>query len=221
MRVISFGVWGDSPKYTEGAEANVVLARRFYPDWNCWFFCDQTVPSQTVERLSSQPDCKVILLDSTKERHHRLFWRFYAAASPEVDVMIVRDTDSRLGQREQLAVNNWLSQDTSFHIMRDHPHHGVAMCGGMWGCKAEKLRNIRPMIDQYYDEGRHNTNVCGVDQDFLRHAVWPMAINDCTEHDEFFAKRPFPYTKRDERYYVGRPFLPNESDYRVNTPALP
>lgn len=220
MRVISFGLWGDSPRYIEGAEANVVLARRFYPDWKYWFFCDQTVPQKTIDLLSSQPDCKVIMGDSTAERQHRLFWRFWAAENPEVDTMIIRDTDSRIGQREQLAVNDWLAKGTSFHIMRDNPAHGVPICGGMWGCKTEKLRNIRSMIDQYYNEGRHNTVLCGVDQDFLRHTVWPIAAKDCTEHDEFFAKKSFPYTTRHEKYYVGRVFDPAEPDYKQFTPLL-
>lgn len=220
MRVISFGLWGNSPRYVEGAEANVILARRFYPDWKYWFFCDQTVPTETINLLSSQPDCKVILHDSTVERQHRLFWRFWAAEYSEVDTMIIRDTDSRIGQREQLAVMDWLSKGKSFHIMRDNPAHGVPICGGMWGCKTDKIRNIRSLIDRYYDEGRHHTVLCGVDQDFLRHTIWPVAQQDCTQHDEFFVKSSFPHTTRQERYYVGRVFSPEEHDYKQFTPLL-
>ena len=220
MKVISFGLWGNNPRYIDGVEANIVFARQFYPDWKLWFFCDQTVPTETVNLISSQPDCRVVLGDSNKERQHRLFWRFWAAEYPEVDVMIIRDTDSRIGQREQLAVMDWLSKGTSFHIMRDNPAHGVPICGGMWGCRTDKLRNIRTLINQYYNEGRHNTVVCGVDQDFLRHTVWPIAQHDCTQNDEFFAKVPFPYTKRHERYYVGRVFDPSEFDYGQYTPRL-
>jgi hypothetical protein len=220
MKVISFGLWGNSPRYIEGAEANVILARRFYPGWQCWFFCDQTVPKETLDTLARQPDCRVMVADSTKERQHRLFWRFWAAAYEEVEVMMIRDTDSRIGQREQMAVADWLSKGTSFHIMRDSPAHGVPMCGGMWGCYANRLRNIRQAINKYYDEGKHNTVLCGVDQDFLHQVVWPVAMHDCTEHDDFFAKKPFPYIPRHERHYVGRVFDPSEFDYKQNTPLL-
>ena len=134
--------------------------------------------------------------------------------------MIVRDTDSRIGQREQMAVHDWLQKGASFHIMRDSQAHGVSMCGGMWGCHANRLRNIRQAINRYYDEGRHNTVLCGVDQDFLHQVVWPVAMNDCVEHDDFFAKKPFPYIPRHEKYYVGRVFDPVQEDYARNTPRL-
>lgn len=220
MKVISFGLWGNEQKYLEGAEANVILARRFYPGWKCWFFCDQTVPKETLDLLSQQPDCRVMIADSTKERQHRLFWRFWAASYSDVEIMIIRDTDSRIGQREQMAVNDWLSRGTGFHIMRDNPAHGVPMCGGMWGCKADRLRNIRSSIEQYYDEGKHNTVLCGVDQDFLHQVVHPVAFHDCTEHDDFFAKKPFPYIPRHDLYYVGRVFDPVQEDYLQHTPLL-
>ncbi len=219
-RVISFGLWGDAPRYVEGAEANVVLARTFYPGWQCWFFCDQTVPADTLTLLSGQSDCRVIISDSTRERQDRLFWRFWAASYEEVDTMIVRDADSRIGRREQLAVLEWLRGGAGFHVMRDSAVHGVPMCGGMWGCHANRLRHIRHMIDAYYEAGGHRVVQCGVDQDFLHQMVWPLAARDCTEHDEFFVGRPFPRTRRNDRLYVGRIFAPDDPDYRAHTPRL-
>ena len=223
MNVISFGLWGSDPRYIDGAETNVLLARRFYPGWQLWFFADQTVPADTLNILARQPECRVMIADSTKERQHRLFWRFWAASYPEVDIMLIRDTDSRIGQREQLAVQDWLTNhNTGFHIMRDSPQHSVPMCGGMWGCRADRLRNIRQLINQYYDNGRDKDVRFGVDQDFLMEVVWPFyAQHDCTEHDEFFAKKPFPYSPRHEKYYVGRAFGTTCPDFAQHTKKLP
>ena len=52
-----------------------------------------------------------------------MVWRFLPLLDPQVDVMVSRDLDSRLGPREVAAVTQWLEQDTSlpFHVMRDHP----------------------------------------------------------------------------------------------------
>ena len=50
-----------------------------------------------------------------------LFWRFHPAGETDVDVMISRDTDSRLSAREVAAVQEWLSSAADVHIMRDHP----------------------------------------------------------------------------------------------------
>ena len=46
-----------------------------------------------------------------------------------------RDLDSRLNDREQAAVQEWLNSKKEFHIMRDHPMHGWPILGGLWGCK--------------------------------------------------------------------------------------
>jgi hypothetical protein len=45
-------------------------------------------------------------------------------------------------------------------------------------------------------------------------------MHDCTEHDDFFSKKPFPYIPRHEKYYVGRVFEPVQDDYIQNTPLL-
>ena len=52
-----------------------------------------------------------------------------------MDYYFTRDLDSRLNDREQAAVTEWLNSNKSFHIMRDHPWHGTEILGGMWGCK--------------------------------------------------------------------------------------
>ena len=57
----------------------------------------------------------------------------------DVDVMISRDTDSRVSHREMIAVNKWLESDKGFHIMRDHPWHTTKILGGMWGCRKWSL----------------------------------------------------------------------------------
>ena len=32
-------------------------------------------------------------------------------------------------------MSSWLESDHPFHIMRDHPNHGVQVLAGMWGAK--------------------------------------------------------------------------------------
>ena len=46
------------------------------------------------------------------------FWRWLPVADLFVDTFLSRDFDSCIGQREHLAVNEWLQSNTLFHIMR-------------------------------------------------------------------------------------------------------
>jgi len=134
-----------------------------------------------------------------------MFWRFYPCSDPEVSIMISRDTDSRLNEREKYAVEDWLESGKNFHIMRDHPYHGTEILGGMWGCKSGILNDIKDLISTYT-----KGNFWQVDQNFLRDVVYNKVKHDCKVHDEFFEKLAFP-TKRKNNYFVGMAFDQNDN----------
>ena len=137
-----------------------------------------------------------------------MFWRFFAAA--DSDVMISRDTDSRLGYREKAAVDEWLDSDADFHIMRDHPYHATAILGGMWGCRNGILKDIKNMIYNY--DTREYNNKYQVDQNFLREIIYPKVFDKAIVHDEFFQHSLFPANapQRTSTNFVGQVY--NEKD---------
>ena len=104
--------------------------------------------------------------------------------------MISRDTDSRLSVREHAAVQEWLSSDKDFHIIRDHPYHATEILGGMWGVRNGLLKGIKASIDNY-DKGEFDDK-WQVDQNFLRDVIFPTVQDKSFVHDEFFEKKPFP-----------------------------
>lgn len=211
MNLISFSLWGDGPKYTQGAIRNALLASIWYKGWKCRFYCDaETVPQNILSQLREMSNCEVVEMKASTERHWSMFWRFYAASDPNIDFVVFRDTDSRLGQREAMAVNDWIASGKGYHSMRDHMQHGTPLCGGMWGVKRNKLIDIKSMIDKYYEAGLTKNALFGIDQDFLTHSIWPMAKDDVVEHDDFFAKKPFPLP-RDPRYFVGQVYDENDN----------
>lgn len=183
MKVISFSLWGDNPKYTVGALKNASLAQSIYPDWFCYFFVAKSVPQTIVNSLAQFSN--VII----KPRNHdgdwsSMFWRFETCYDPLIKVSIFRDTDSRLNLREKNAVDVWLESDKTFHIMRDHPYHRVPILAGMWGARKGILKNINQLLqywNQYPNKGRFHAE----DQDFLGQIIYPIVINNSFEHSEF------------------------------------
>lgn len=211
MNVVSFSLWGDNPKYTIGAIKNAHLASTWYRGWEYRFYCDmETVPAAIIKQLESLPSTCVVELYASKEPHWSMFWRFYAAQDPNVDCVVFRDADSRITQREAMAVQEWISSGKGYHTMRDHPQHGTPICGGMWGVRGGKLKDIKSLIDDYYTKGLTKTALFGIDQDFLTHSVWPTAQTDVVEHDEFFARRQFPLP-RDSKHFVGQVYDENDN----------
>jgi len=202
-KVISFSLWGKDPKYTIGAVRNLELAKEFYPDWTCRFYIAKDVPVDIIQRLL---DNGGDVVTQAETGWNGMFWRFFAADSD--DIVISRDTDSRLGQREKAAVDEWLSSDNDFHIMRDHPFHKTEILGGMWGVRNGLLKGMTDMITKY-DKG-HYDNRYQVDQNFLREVVYPTVVHTATVHDPYFDRKQFPTERANAKDFVGQVYNERE-----------
>lgn len=198
-KIIAFSLWGNNPKYTIGAIKNAQLALEIYPDWTCRFYTGSSVPLDIIEKLKMYTNTEVIEM-GTEGSWVSMFWRFFPASEEDVDIMISRDADSRLSLREKAAVDEWIFSEKGFHIMRDHPWHGVPILGGMWGAKKGVIKDIKQMIENFTQE-----DVLGVDQTFLRGHIYPLIVENSIAHDEFFSGKSFP-VKREGYEFVGDVF---------------
>lgn len=107
-----------------------------YPGWILRIYHDASITNQIVcpiECAHNHVDfCNASALgslDSVSNYIPPKIWRFLPAGDLLVDVMASRDLDSPLPKRELDAVNDWLSTNKSWHVMRDHPLHTVPMLG--------------------------------------------------------------------------------------------
>ena len=207
MKLITFSLWGTDLKYLVGAQRNADLAEEIYPDWTCRFYVAESVPFSFVRDLEGRNNCEVLYKRGFGD-WTSMFWRFEPASENNVDVMISRDTDSRLNTREKAAVDAWLASDKGFHIMRDHPWHKYPILGGMWGVKKGVLPDMKELINSFAQK-----DVYGTDYQFFAEAVIPRIQDDCLVHDEFFGGLPFP-TKRQGLQFVGQVF--DENDITVD-----
>lgn len=203
MKYLSFSLWGDKPIYNVGAIKNAELWKQIYPEWQMVVYYDNTVPSQTIDKLK---ELDVLTIDFTDKNLYGMFWRFYAVDLPDSEYSIFRDCDSRITIRERMAVDEWIKSNKSLHVMRDHPAHripygndGLGILGGMWGIKS-KVIPITDMIEKF----RKDKNLSyGSDQTFLKTVYWVFQ-NDRTTHDEFFEKKPFPISREYGRFIGDR-----------------
>lgn len=203
-KIISFSLWGDIPKYTEGAIRNAELALEIYPDWICRYYVGKDVPLDIIERLIAFDNTELYIMNEPRD-WTGMFWRFYAASDLDVGVMISRDVDCRLNMREKVAVDEWLSSDKDFHIMRDNHQHNVPILGGMWGVRNGFLSEMVCDIDDFV-----KGDYWQVDQHFLDQVVYPKVGSNSFVHDEYFDKKPFP-TIRENDFFVGQAFDENEN----------
>ena len=192
--IISFSLYGEDLKYWMGAIENIQLAKKYYPEWICRFYISSDSRPELIELISKE-NCEIVIVP-VNHTHSGLFWRFYAA--DDAEIMICRDADSRLSEREAKAVDEWLKSEKRFHIMRDHPQHNVFMPGGMWGCR--NTDGFKELIDSF-----DHQELKGSDQFFLARYIYPQIKDDAVIHDSFnlFGDSvDFP-TKRDNNEFVG------------------
>lgn len=220
MKVVSFSLYGDNPKYILGAIMNARLIKQLLPEWEMIIFHDNTVPSELIGY--GGPMLWRVPEDCLAEIPNGLFWRFTVSDLTPGTRFIVRDTDSRISEREVAAIDEWEQSGMPFHSMRDHPVHHHPLQGGMWGGIAGFLP---PMATAIINWDRHRpmkTGRADLDQVFLNEVIWPQIKEDCLQHDSFFRhvypeSFPFP-TPRVGQRFVGESFnendQPREGDYQ-------
>ena len=217
MNYLSYSLWGDNPLYNVGAIRNSEQVKEIYPDWQMILYYDNSVPSETINSLLNN---NVICLNMSNSGIHGSFWRFLASDIEDAEYVCFRDCDSRLSNREFLAVQDWIESKKTLHVMRDHPAHvipyGISEPGilaGMWGIKSKTI----PMTALVNKFNLGRTLEYGHDQVFSK-TIYQIFLNYRCTHDEFYEKKPFPI-KRENGRFVGERISINETpvteDYKI------
>ena len=136
-----------------------------------------------------------------------MMWRFLVADDTSLDRFIVRDSDSRLTERDAVAVYEWVKSGKAFHCVRDHPCIGnFPLSGGAWGAQPKELVKIfgKPWRQMMRGTGNNYLD----DMNFLNFQIWPKVKNytycsDSVTCDVYPNSHPFP-VKRHGYEHVGQ-----------------
>ena len=209
-KYFTFSIWGDNPKYLQGAIRNAELAEQIFPEWKCVFYYDSTVPKETIDKLST---FKNTIVKEVTDNSFGAFWRFEMMFN-NPGVILSRDTDSRLSLREKELIDNWLETEYNYMIIRDHDaHYEFPILAGMWGKKNILMDiSLKDAMQEYMSVKQYL-----VDQFYLRDKVWPAIMNDTAiygvkevdwmretydfENNNFIGQT---YTENDEPVYDGK-----------------
>jgi hypothetical protein len=209
MKAISYSLYGSTPMYCVGAIKNAELAQKFYPKWKCIFWHDNTVPPEYLKQLASFDN--VELVDSSGMNMPGRYWRFNCFQRKDIDIFCVRDTDSRISQREVDAVEQWMQSEKSLHIMRDHPHHNFPVMAGMWAFRNDIATwNIDKFLFPWLESHEVANKID--DTNFLT-LMYRDFFNSTLVHDDWLRCQnsvKFP-TDRAEKRFIGEIFDENDT----------
>jgi protein O-GlcNAc transferase len=171
----SFCIYGDSPKYCQGLVENLEIINEHYPSYYIYIYIYENVPQEYIEKYKT---FKNTIL-KTSARSHNMFERFFLLEDePDIDIMIVRDTDSRVHKRDRYCIDHFISSRFLCHTIRDHGYHHAHIMGGLWGLK----RNNIIKVDKLYWEYEKTQNVLDCakyryDMNFLASQVYPKLVH--------------------------------------------
>ena len=182
-RIISYSVWGENKVYLLGAAVNIVLAKRYLPDWLVRIYTSSATDPAFLE-MYAKLGAEVIFADQKFPEIPTYFWRFLVADDADTGYFLCRDADCRIGAQEAQLVNEWIVSKKRFHVARDHLLHDDLILAGMWGGVGSADLKIQELISTYFD-GKP-TNKYGHDQIFLGKMVWPLIRQSVLVHDRYY-----------------------------------
>lgn len=182
-KVISYCIWGDNKLYNYGVYENALLLNKIFPDWYMVVYYTKTALIKVIEELNKINNVECIPVNLPNHPRNSML-RFLAGFNKNNDVVIFRDADSRLIQRDAEAVKEWLDNtNKSIHIIRDNITHRK-ICAGLWGVRNRIMCN-KDIISKYYEYFNLLDSKWTIDEKFLNQVIYPKYINDATIHAEF------------------------------------
>lgn len=177
-KIVSFCLYGCEKQYTVNALVNLELCQKFYPDWDVFFYHDDTVPTNVLREMKRFPNCT--LMQRKGFGHDRMWWRFLSY--DHSDLFISRDADSHITKREVSAVEDWLNTEKNLHVMRDYGLHNNRVQGGMFGMrKNNKIPSMELLLEKEINRPRNYYE----DEYFLSNKIYPLFRGDMVVHDSY------------------------------------
>ena len=176
QKLISFSLFGQQDKYLIGLQKNIELVKIYYPNWNIIVYY-QNIQDDYLTQIEHN----VILRDMNNSSLCGTMWRFLAHDESNTERFMIRDADSRISQREVDAVNEWVDSGKILHIMRDHPHHGHMIMGGMWGMVCQSDLNMKLECEKYM-QNKNKEHWSMTDMLFLRDIIYPKYVSNSKIH---------------------------------------
>lgn len=185
-KVFSFSLFGPLEKYSRGLMINIHMIQNYFPDWHIHVWLGNGVLEETIKQLAGISNLTVF--PTNEDGFINASYRFFSIDDDNVEVMIVRDADSRVNERDRACIEDFVTSQNMFHIIRDHPNHHHLIMAGMWGIKQGLLQ--RKMSDIFQEwKNRNNVNDFWSDTNFLK-SIYTIGVYHAMIHDDLHHVEP-------------------------------
>lgn len=208
--VFSFCIYGNKKKYCFGLYENLQIINKHYPKAFIFIYvCGDNVPQIYLELYQTQKNVRLFYNKSQEN----MVDRFFALDDDtNMDIMIVRDCDSRIHSRDRWCINHFIKSNYICHTIRDHGAHRHPIMGGLWGLKKQYIEylkfSIRDLHLLYQTTHKTNYENCQYhyDMNFLRDMIYIPILS------QFIAYIQYEHLRIDE-YCLIIPFPVKDGDF--------
>ena len=175
VNAFSFCLYGPkTDRYYTGMQQNVLLALKHFPAWKVYVYIAPDVEPDMVLWLRGYNN--VVLRNTHVIGAANMIHRFYAIDESDVDIMMVRDADSRIHWKDRWAIRAFARQPQFIaHTIRDNIEHTAAMMGGLWGIRKSSGLNMHHEYTHYVED-QSKGHRQGHDQNFLGDVIYPKVV---------------------------------------------
>jgi hypothetical protein len=184
VNVFSFCLYGpENPRYYPGMLENVYLAAKYFPTWKVYVYYAPDVTEGMVNTLRT---CSSVVMRPTGIfGEPNMIQRFFAIDEPDVELMMVRDADSRIHWKDRWAIRDFLSRpELIAHTIRDHVEHTAPLMGGLWGLRKSSGINLQGTYENYREDKSLGHRLAH-DQNFLLDVIYPAVVPKLLVHYSF------------------------------------
>jgi hypothetical protein len=185
MKVISFCLFGNKKKYTQGLLENIEIIKDKLPEYHVYVIIGTTknnendIDQYCLDKLLTYSMVTVIKKDYTG--YALMIERILLIDDKNIEIVFSRDADSRITERDMWCIKQFEDYKTHkkmIHIIRDHKNHDQYIMGGMCGfCKVNGKFpiNLTELYKKFTQEFNGNVNQYGIDQYFLQ-SIYKMNL---------------------------------------------
>jgi hypothetical protein len=166
-KVFSFCLYGTDDNYYLGLLENIQIIKEYYPDYEIFVYrgkCEKEWPLSNVN-----------VIYTNREGPINTVFRYLPLQFAEIG--FVRDSDSRITERDRWCIDEFLKSDKQYHIIRDHYWHKSPIMAGMFGWKEPLDIQLDTSDDSDY----------GIDETLLKDHVYPIIKEKTLVHTNIYS----------------------------------
>lgn len=169
MKVFTFCLYGTDRNYYDGLLENIQSIKQHYPEYEIFVYKGNCPEDWKLDNLD------INIIYTKRDGAINMLYRYLPLRFAETG--FVRDTDSRITERDRWCIDSFLSSNYTYHIIRDHVWHKSKIMGGLFGWKRPTDIELDLSVEQGY----------GYDEAVIANQLYPKIINETLVHTNVYA----------------------------------